>query len=71
MRFPVYRLVFCKICDWTHNHLRKYGKQNLIFNTIKEWRALRACSGEPRFVQPKEKNKQRPNLSKKCVAENF
>ena len=60
-----------RINEWTHNHLRKYGKQNTIFNTIKEWRAHRACLVEPRFIQPKEKNTQRPNLNKKCVAENF
>ena len=34
-------------------------------------RAHMACSVEPWFVQPNEKDTQRPNLDKKCVAENF
>ena len=47
------------------------AQQNPIFKTIKDRRAHRACSVEPRFVQPNGKDTQRPNLDKKCVAENF
>ena len=49
---------------WTYNHLIicKYGKQDPIFNTIKDGKAHRACSVESRFVKPNEKDTQRPNV---------
>ena len=67
MRFPVYRHVPCKFVTYNHLIICKYGKQN----TINDGRAHRACSVEPWFVQPNEKDAQRPNLDKKCVAQNF
>ena len=72
MGFPVYRSVFCNICEDKSEHINHLiicnsGKQNPIFKTIKDRRAHRACSVDPQFVQLNGKDTQRP----KNVLQNF
>ena len=73
--FPCIATSFAKLVrinlTWT-----LYSPDNLriwqttpLFSTIKDGRAHRACSVEPRFVQPNKKDTQRANLDKKCFAE--
>ena len=47
------------------------NKTPSLINTIKKGTAHRVCSVETLLVQPNEKDTQRPNLDKKCVAEFF
>ena len=44
MGFVVYRHVFCKFVTYSHLVICQYGKQNPIFNTIKELGQTPVCT---------------------------
>ena len=54
-----------------HGEFQKMTSHRWAFPCIGACFATRACWVQPRFVQANEKDTQRPNLDKKCVAENI